>query len=113
MSISSRDRRVAILPYAPSDDGGYMTSGYGPTRGTFFCRISPVVGTELTTAEQADHRERCIFEFSDHVTIDNDDLLVDPDGVQWKVESAVTRRVARAKVVRAVRTDDEPAVVTS
>lgn len=114
MSISSRDRRVAVHPYVATDDGGYMTSGYGAARGTFFARVSPLVGHELTQAEQADHRERCLFEFSAAVTIDKDDLLVDPDGVQWKVESVSPRRNngQRAKIVRAFRSTDEPSVVT-
>jgi hypothetical protein len=113
MSVSSRDQRVAIYQYAPSNDGGYMTSGYGSTRGTFHCRIAPLIGDELTVAEQADHKERCLFEFADHVTIDPNDLLVDPTTAQWKVESVVLRRNngARCKIVRAFRNIDEPAVV--
>lgn len=106
---------MKIYGYVAGDDSGYTSSGYGPLKGDqpFFARVSPVVGHELTVAEQADHRERCIFEFSDHVDVSHDDLIVDPDDVQWKVESIAPRRARRAKIVRAVRTADEPVVVPS
>lgn len=113
MSISSRNQRVKLHPYAPTNDGGYMTSGYGAARGTFFARISPVVGNELTIAEQADHKERCIFEFDYSIAIGKDDLIIDPDAIQWKVESVTPRRSngVRAQIVRAFRNADEPVVV--
>lgn len=113
MSLSSRNRRVVIYPYAASDNVGYTTSGYGPKRGAFFARVSPIPGFELTAAEQADHRERCVFEFDLSVPVGLDDLVEDHRGVQWKVEAAQRRENggAQALVVRAVRNTDEPAVV--
>lgn len=113
MSISSRDQRVTIHPYVASNDGGYTTSGYGAARGTYHCRISPLSADEQTIAEQADHKERCIFDFADSVTVDQNDLLIDPLSAQWKVEGVLLRRNngQRAKIVRAFRNIDEPAVV--
>lgn len=112
MSVSTRTRRATIYPYVAGDDGGYTTSSYGPARGTFFCRVSPVPGAEGTTADQASHVERCVFEFADEVTMHVNDLIVET-GVQWKVESFTLRRALRAKVARCYRTDDEPAAPLS
>jgi hypothetical protein len=112
MSISSRNRRAIVYPYAATDDHGYMTSAYGPARGTYFVRVSPVPGVESTVGAQAEHTERMIFEFGDAVTIAKDDLIVE-NAVQWKVESVTLRRGSRAVVVRAFRVDDEPNAPTS
>lgn len=112
MTVSTRNRRATIYPYAGTNDGGYATATYGPTRGTFFCRVSPITGEERTVAGQAEHVEGCVFEFSDAVTIDHDDLIVE-NSTQWKVESVTLRRGSRAKIVRAFRTDDMPADTTT
>lgn len=108
MSVSTRDQRVTVRPFTPTNDSGYATVSYGAARGTFWCRVSPIAGAETTTGGQADHVERCVFEFADHVTVGRNDLLVDRDNVQWKVESVTTRRVLRQKLVRAYRSDDQP-----
>lgn len=112
MSVSTRNRRVTVYPFSTTVTDGYASGAYGTARGTYFARISPLTGTETTVAGQADHRERCVFEFSDLVTVDQDDLLVDPDSVQWKVESVTPRRVLRQKLVRAYRSDDSPNATT-
>lgn len=112
MSTSTRNRRATVYPYAPTNDGGYMTSAYGAARGTYFVRVSPVVGSESTVGEQAEHTERMIFEFADSVAVAVNDLIIE-NTVQWKVESVTLRRGARAKIVHAFRVDDEPNAPTS
>lgn len=107
MSASTRDRRATIYPHAGTNDAGYPTATYGPTRGTFFARASPAAGSEIAPGGQAEHTEFATFEFADGVTIDADDLIVE-NGTQWKVESVTLRRALRCKVVRAFRTDDTP-----
>lgn len=106
MSASTRNRRASVYPYASSNDGGYPTSGYGAARGTFWARKSPVVGDETTTQGQAEHRQRCVFEFDYGITVQEDDLIV-CDG-QWKVASVTPRVSRREKIVHAYRTDDTP-----
>lgn len=109
MSVSTRNRRATIYPYSSTIDDGAVTSVYGPDpRGRFFARISPVVGHELTEAEQADHRERCIFEFSAAVIVDHDDLIEDDVEGRWLVEAVTLRRNngSWAKIVRTVRSED-------
>jgi hypothetical protein len=108
VSVSTRDQRVTVRPFASTNDSGYATVSYGAARGTFWCRVSPIAGAEATTAGQADHVERCVFEFADSVTVGRNDLLIDRNGVQWKVESVTARRVLRQKLVRAYRSDDQP-----
>jgi hypothetical protein len=112
MSISSRNRRAIVYPYAPTSDGGFVTPAYGPARGTYFARVSPVTGEEHTVGAEAEHIERMVFEFSDAVTIALDDLVVE-NSVQWKVESVTLRRASRTKVVHAFRTDDAPTLAVS
>jgi hypothetical protein len=89
-----------------------MTSAYGPARGTYFCRLTILEGTEQTTAAQAEHQQRVLFEFSDSVTILENDLIV-LAGVQYRVNGVLLRREGRCQIVRAMRKDDEPAVVPS
>lgn len=107
MSVSTRNQSATIYPYASSNDGGYTSDSYGAARGTFFCRFDPVPGDERTTAGQADHVERGVFEFADEVTVAVDDLIVH-DSTQWLVDSVVLRRRQKCKVVRVFRTSDQP-----
>jgi hypothetical protein len=108
VSVSTRRHRVTVYPLSTTVDAGRVTTAYGAARGTYFARISPIVGRETTNASQADHREECVFEFADYVTVERDDMLTDPDGVQWKVAAVTLRRVLRQKLVRAFRSDDQP-----
>lgn len=108
MSIATRNRRATVYPFVTTNDAGYASSAYGAARGTFFCRFSQGVGTEGTTADQADHRERAVLEFAPSVTIRYDDMI-ELDGVQWKVEAINhRRRYPGAKIVTVYRSDDEP-----
>jgi hypothetical protein len=113
VSVSSRRERVAIYPFVGTNDGGFATPTYGASRGTFFCRVSPVAGEELVIGAQSEHSQRSVFEFADGVTVDENDLLVDADGLQWKVESRTLRKEARAIVCRAFRTDEAAALITA
>lgn len=112
MSVSSRNRRAIVYPYTSSSDHGYMTSAYGPARGTYFCRLTILEGTEATVAAQAEHRQKVLFEFADAVTIGENDLIVE-NAVQYRVAGVLLRRAGRCLIVTAYRVDDEPAVVPS
>lgn len=105
MSVSSRRQRATIYPYVATTQSGYPSSRYGPKRGTYWCRFISFVGNEATVAAQAEHRELGLFEFSDAVTVEEDDLISE-SGSQWKVESVVHRRNEREKIARVYRTND-------
>lgn len=113
MSVSTRRYRTRIYPYAGTLTNGRADSKYGAARSAdgYFTRVSPVVGDERTVAGQADHLERCVFEYGDSVPVEVDDLIVH-SGTQWKVESVTLRTIKRVKIVRAYRSDDQPDAVT-
>lgn len=112
MSTSTRNRRGTIYPYAGTQDGSFATPTYGPARGTCWCRFSPAEGDEITAGMQAEHRDGGVFEFSDLVTVEVDDLIVENDR-QWKVAAVTLRRGLRAKIVRAFATSDTPTLAVS
>lgn len=112
MSISTRRRRVTVYPYAPTNDGGFVSDAYGAARGTFWARFSEFVGSEAKVARRSEHQDTGLFAFHDTVTVLEDDLLVE-NGLQWKVESITLRRLKREKVVRVFRTDRDVALPVS
>lgn len=113
MSVSTRTERITVYPYGSANDGGFATPSYGAARGTYFARFSPIPGDEQLVSAQSEHTQRAVFEFADSVTVDENDLLVDAGGLQWKVESVTVRKLNRALVVRAFRTDEAATLTTA
>lgn len=113
MSTSTRNRRAALYPLVGHSSGGFVTPRYGVARGSYWCRVSPVIGQESIVDAQIGVSESAIIGFADEVPVAENDLLVlEDDETAWKVGPITLRRQAREKILHVERSTEAPTFVT-
>jgi hypothetical protein len=105
MSHATRTQRATIYPYVGHNDGGFVTSAYGVARGTYWCRLSSIPGSESMLDAQAGVSGRATIEFADEVPVAEHDLIV-VDDVQWKAGPITARKAQRALILQVERSNE-------
>jgi hypothetical protein len=113
VSASTRNRLATIYPYEGRNEGGFVTAEYGSARGTFWCRFSPIPGSESMIDAQAGVMARATIAFHDEVPIAENDLIVMDDNVQWKAGPITARRAQRENILVVERSNEMPELVTA
>lgn len=105
MSTGLRDQRLRV--YGPSV---ILTDGVPSTTyvlaSTWWGRIEPATGREVTTGQQAGHTVTSVATLSYDAVVGNNDVMRDADGVVYEVRANLPRRATWERVVWLEMKDD-------
>ena len=111
MSSGLRDQRVRV--YAPSVT---LTDGVPATTytlaGTWWGRIEPPTGREVTTGQQAGHVVSAVCTLSHDAVVGLSDVIRDADDVVYEVRANLPRRATWERQVWLEQKDDAQGTYT-
>lgn len=91
MSAGLRNQRVTVYAPTAALDAGVTSRTY--TRlATWWARLEPPTGREVTTGWAPEHRVDAVIVFADEAVVARNDVMVDGAGAVWEVRAVLPRR---------------------